>query len=525
MAGGYDKDVGERTALMHALGDERSQQLVQKAHREWLTALDAINDPVFMHDKDYRVMRSNRAYAERAGLSVKEVVGKLYYEMFPRLGGPLHGCLDAIQREGTFEEEINLESGEVFLSRAVSIRDEGGAYLYSLHIMEDITERKRSEKNLLKLNRALKLLSECNETLIHAEDELQLLREMCWVIVERGGYHAAWVGYPQQDAEKTIRVMAQYGLSQEHQPVVPFSWEDSERGQSPTGMAVRSGEIQVSQNVLEDSSCAPWFDQAIQLGVAACITLPLKKGREVFGSLSIYASETNAFNQDDIKLLKEMSEDLAFGIVTLRMGEEQRQGAERLRKGLEETVRVVATMVEMRDPYTSGHQQRVASLAKAIASEMGMHEEQKYGLYLAGLIHDLGKIQVPAEILSKPGRLTEMEFALIKAHPQTGYDVLKNIKFPWPIAQIVWQHHERLDGSGYPQGLKGGDILLEARILCVADVVEAMASHRPYRAGLGLQSALDEIRKNSGKFYDPEVVDACVKLFEQNKFPPPEDWA
>lgn len=525
MTDGYGGDVGERTVLMRAYDDERSQQMIKQAHREWLSALDAISDPIFMHDKDCRVMRSNRAYAKRAGMSVKEVVGKLYYEMFPKHDGQLPGCRDAIQREGTFEEEIKLESGEIFLSRIVSIRDDDGSYLYSLHIMKDITERKRNEENLLKLNRALRLLSKCNETLIHADDELQLLRDMCQVIVEKGGYHAAWVGYAQQDAEKTIQVVTQYGLAQEHQPIVPFSWGDGKFGQSPTGMAVRSGEIQVSQNIQEDPSCAPWCEQARQLGVASCVTLPLKKARGVFGSLSIYAAETNAFNQDETELLKEMSEDLAFGIVTLRAGEEQKQSAEKLRSGLEETVRVVATMVEMRDPYTSGHQQRVADLARAIATEMGMPEEQRYGLHLAGLIHDLGKIQIPAEILSKPGRLTETEFSLIKAHPQTGYDVLKNIKFPWPIAQIVWQHHERLDGSGYPQGLKGGDILLEARILCVADVVEAMASHRPYRPGLGLPTALDEIRKNRGKFYDSDVVDACVKLFEQNKFPPPEEWA
>jgi HD-GYP domain-containing protein (c-di-GMP phosphodiesterase class II) len=160
----------------------------------------------------------------------------------------------------------------------------------------------------------------------------------------------------------------------------------------------------------------------------------------------------------------------------------------------------------------------VAELARAIASEMGLSEERIDGLYMAGIIHDLGKISVPAEILSKPGRLSDAEFQLVKTHPQVGYDILKNIEFPWPIAQITLQHHERLNGSGYPQGLSGEDMLLEAKILAVADVVEAMASHRPYRAALGLQKALNEIFQNQGILYDYTVVAACLRLFNEKKF-------
>jgi len=174
--------------------------------------------------------------------------------------------------------------------------------------------------------------------------------------------------------------------------------------------------------------------------------------------------------------------------------------------------------VEMRDPYTSGHQQRVASIAKAIAKEMGMPKEQIEGILMAGLIHDLGKIAIPAEILAKPGPITETEFELIKSHPDVGYEILKNIEFPWPIAHIVLQHHERIDGSGYPSGLSGNQILMEAKILGVADVVEAMASHRPYRPALGIDVALQEISKNSGLLYDPDVADACLTIFRQKGF-------
>ena len=179
------------------------------------------------------------------------------------------------------------------------------------------------------------------------------------------------------------------------------------------------------------------------------------------------------------------------------------------------TVNALASTVEMKDPYTAGHQRRVTRLACAIAKEMGLPEERIEGIRMAGLIHDIGKINIPAEILAKPGLLSEIQYNMVKIHPQVGYDVLKEIKFPWPVAEIVLQHHERMDGSGYPHRSSGEEIILEARILAVADVVEAMSSHRPYRAAHGLEMALDEISSNKSTLFDPDVVDICLKLFEQ----------
>ena len=191
----------------------------------------------------------------------------------------------------------------------------------------------------------------------------------------------------------------------------------------------------------------------------------------------------------------------------------ERKQAQTWRKVLEGAIEAIAMTLEMRDPYTAGHQQRVARLACAIAEEMGLPQQQIDGLRIAGLMHDLGKVTIPAEILSKPSKLTETEFSIIKNHPQVAYDILKKIDFPWPVADIVLQHHEYLDGSGYPQGLKEKDILLEARILTVSDVVEAMASHRPYRPALGIERALDEIKFGKGTKFDASVVDACLAIF------------
>jgi PAS domain S-box-containing protein/putative nucleotidyltransferase with HDIG domain len=198
--------------------------------------------------------------------------------------------------------------------------------------------------------------------------------------------------------------------------------------------------------------------------------------------------------------------------------EEVKRGYEQLQETLISTVHALATTVEMRDPYTAGHQRRTTILACAMAEEMGLTEEQFDGLRMAGLVHDIGKISVPAAILNKPGSLSEIEFNIIKTHPQVGYNILKEIEFSWPVAQIVLQHHERLDGSGYPQGLRGEEIMLEAKILAVADVVEAMASHRPFRPALGIEAALEKIAKNQGILYEPEIVDVCKRLFTEKGF-------
>jgi len=197
---------------------------------------------------------------------------------------------------------------------------------------------------------------------------------------------------------------------------------------------------------------------------------------------------------------------------------DRKRAEERLHRALQGVIEALGQTTETRDLYTAGYQKRVTQLACAIASEMGLSEEHIEGIRIAGLVHDIDKMSIPAEILSKPSQLSEMEYGLIKAHPQIAYDVIKTITFPGPVAEIVLQHHERMAGSGHPQGLKGEEITLEARILAVADVVEVMASHRPYRPALGIDKALEEIAQNKETLYDPVVVGTCLRLFDEKKF-------
>jgi PAS domain S-box-containing protein/putative nucleotidyltransferase with HDIG domain len=229
-------------------------------------------------------------------------------------------------------------------------------------------------------------------------------------------------------------------------------------------------------------------------------------------------SEIGPFLKEEARLVNAAAELIGSIIERKQSQDDLKNSLETLKTAMEGIIQAMAMTTEMRDPYTAGHQRRVAKLASAIAEELGLNAEEIDGIRLAGIIHDLGKIYVPAEILSKPGHISDIEMSIIRTHPQVGHDILKSIAFPWPIAQMVQQHHERLDGSGYPLGLKGDDILLGARILSVADTVEAMASHRPYRPSLGIDVALEEINRNRGKFYESKIVETCIDLFEKKNF-------
>ncbi len=410
-------------------------------------------------------------------------------------------------------------------ARSNVICDKAGKPARSVGVLTDITQRKLDVVALQRANRALKTLSAGNDALVHASSESGLLHEVCRVIADKGGYRMAWVGYPRNDEEKTIVPMAWAGVEDGYLAAVKHTWADTEQGQRPIARALRSGKAEITRDVRDNPAFAVVQELMARPGYVSNLALPLLDGNGVIGAMSIFASEADAFDDAEVLLLQELAEDLAYGIATLRTREERDRIAHAhehheaiLRKSLEDSIQAIASTVEMRDPYTSGHQQRVAELAVALAREMGLPEERIHGLHLAGVVHDLGKISIPAEILAKPGKLTPIEFLLIKGHAQAGYEILKDIDFPWPIAAIVWQHHERLDGSGYPQGLKGADILLESSILAVADVVEAMGSHRPYRPTLGIDVALQEIERGRGIQYDPAVADACLKLFRERDY-------
>ena len=488
---------------------------------------------VFWKDRDLRYLGCNTLFANDAGLTCPdEVIGKTDFDLGWKDQAEIYRADDlrvmesGVPKLAYVEPQTTPDGQTIWLrSSKVPLRDASHNVIGILGIYEDITAQKRAQDAQKRLSRALNLLSKCNSVLVHSQNEQELLAKICQLAVEIGGYLMAWVGFAENDAAKTVRPVAQLGYEEGYLDHVNITWSDTEWGRGPTGTAIRTGITVVNQNCLANPNMAPWREAAIRRGYQSSIALPLVCENHVLGALTLYAPEPDAFNPEEVTLLEELANDLAYGIETLRTRAErdritfeQLHHVEILRQSLEDSIKAIVDTVEARDPYTAGHQSRVGLLAVAISKEIGLPEETIHGIALAASVHDLGKISVPAEILSKPGRLTDVEFQLMKEHVQRGYDILKDIKFPWPLATMVWQHHERMDGSGYPKGLKGDQILLESRILAVADVVEAMSSHRPYRPALGIGPALEEIGRGRGVLYDPSVVDACLKLFRERGY-------
>jgi putative nucleotidyltransferase with HDIG domain len=255
-------------------------------------------------------------------------------------------------------------------------------------------------------------------------------------------------------------------------------------------------------------------EQLLRAGILSYVTIPLRAADRLIGSLNLGFTTPDGPTEECAQIAEEVGNQLAIALRQAGLREEIEASCRRLSLALSQTVQALAAAAEVRDPYTAGHQKRVTELAVAIAEKLGLPSERIDGLQVAGLMHDIGKLAIPSELLSKPSKLTGTERALIQEHPKVAHEILQGIEFPWPVASIVFQHHERLDGSGYPLGLRGDDTLLESRILAVADVVEAMASHRPYRPALGVEAALEEIRGGKGKRYDAQAVDACIAVIE-----------
>ena len=305
-----------------------------------------------------------------------------------------------------------------------------------------------------------------------------------------------------------------------------LSWsEDEPGGKGPAGICIRTNEIQIVPDIEKSSVFAPRREHAMRYGIRSSVAVPFSVAGKVRGALFVYAARPNTFEAVAIEVFQHLAEQIGQGIHAIEREQllltERKNLANaelRLTEALSSMVAPMVTAMEMRDPYTAGHESRVADIAVAIGMEMGWPKERLHGLRVAAQVHDIGKISIPAQILTKPTKLTAGEWALIREHPETGYIILKDIPFAWPIAEIVHEHHERLDGSGYPLGLKGDAILPEAKVLAVADMVEAMASQRPYRQAIKLKIVLEQIEKEAGSLLDAKAVRACVTLFRKKHF-------
>lgn len=444
----------------------------RKAEEEYRTLFRQMLDGFALHEiicdgngnpVDYRFLAVNPAFERMTGLKSGEIVGKTILQVMPEMEPfwiEKYGKV-ALTGEATF-----FESYAKMLDRYYQVsafRPEPGKFAC---IFTDITEQKRAEKSLRESEEKFRNLFDHSSDAIMIHDLKGRFLEVNDVACERLGYS-----------------------------------REELMGMSPMDI-----------DAPEFAGKAPDRIRAIK-----------QKGRLVFESVHLCKDGSSIPVEINSRIIrfegKEAILSVARDVTSRKKSERDRRNTlERLRRVTGSVIDVIVGAVEARDPYTAGHQRRVGDLARAIATEMGLPPEEVEGIRIAGVIHDLGKISVPTEILSKPRKLNDMEFALVKEHPQKGYEILKEVDFDWPVADMVRQHHERLDGSGYPQGLEGDEIVPGAKILAVADVVEAMASHRPYRPNLGLDAALEEITSGRNVLYDSKVVDACLSLFNEKRY-------
>lgn len=455
---------------------KRAELAVRESEEKLSLFVEYAPSAIAMLDRDLRYVAYSRRWLADYGLGDQDLRGRSHYDVFPELPErwmEIHrACLAGETRRGDEDSFVRADGHTEWLRWEVHPWHDDNASVAGIIIFSEvITERKQAEQKLL--------ASEARYRELFA-----------------GNPHPMWVYDRETLAFIAVNDAAvrKYGYSREE------------------FMAMTIRDIRPAEDVphlLEKiSDVDRGFEQS-----------GIWRHRCRDGTLMDVEITSHVLDYDQRRAVLVLAHDVT---AQLRAEETIEDYVRRLEAAVLGTATAVAQMVELRDPYTAGHERRVGELSAAIAAEMGLDDNMQRGLRVAGAVHDVGKIVVPAEILSKPGRLTEVEYQLVQQHAQQGYEVLKDVAFPWPVAEVARQHHERLDGSGYPRGLKGDEILLEARIMAVADVVESMSTHRPYRPGLGIGKALAEIEGNAGRLYDTGAATACLRLFRDRGYEIPD---
>ncbi len=473
----HRKDIGAEMILL-AIEDITERKKVEKnltvTEAKYQELVRNANSIILRMDPEGKVLFFNEFAQKFFGYTEEEMLGRsVVGTIVPKPESGRRDLDSMIKDIGTNPENyINNENENIrrngeriwvaWTNRAV--RDDFGNVTEILCIGNDITEHKRLENLLMESEERYRRLFET------ASDGIVLLEK-----------HEGKITHANPATEKMVGYTKKESIGHKLRDI---------------GVLLDMGDFQTLMQNLNRIGIINYTDVLIET----------KSGQHI--SADIYLVDRATLVQCNIRDITDRKQ----------AEEELRQTLERLRKAVGATIQVLVSAVEARDPYTAGHQIRSAALADTIAAEMGLSQEKIEGIRIAGSIHDIGKLSIPAEILAKPTKLSKSEFLLIKEHARHGYEILKEVESPWALAEIVYQHHERMDGSGYPRKLKGNEILMEARIMAVADVVESMASYRPYRPALGIDVALNEIEKNRGVLYDDAVVDACLRLFREKGF-------
>jgi PAS domain S-box-containing protein/putative nucleotidyltransferase with HDIG domain len=491
-----------------SLADEMSAEF--EVDGDLRSVLDSLPYPLMLVDEAHNIVLTNRAAAAFTGKTAMELEGTYCPRSIHGTDDPIAYCpLEESVSTGTAcEKTVFLAEHNIWIETGIyptAYESDTGKRVY-VHTVKDISERERSKQDLERQSRVratlydlmrLSLSDDSRENILGAF--LDRLFDIPWLALERKG--AIFLA----DGPHRLKLAAERNLAtsllETCQFIVP--------GRCMCGRAFESGET-VFANAMDERHDVRFEGMADH----GHYCVPMISNNQVVGILNLYLPLGHEYSVDEVAFLESVADLLAGFTARVTAKMEREQALAEVRQTLRATVTAIGRLLEARDPYTAGHQQRVADVADLIAKHLGWPEDARRPLRLAARLHDVGKIIVPAEILAKPGRLSAPEFAVIKMHAEVGYSILQDISFPWPIADIVHQHHEKLDGSGYPKGLTGADIQIEARILCVADVLEAVASLRPYRAGLGVGKAIEILQEGQGTLFDALAVTAAAELHE-----------
>ncbi len=461
---------------------------------------------------DCRFLDVNPAFSRLMGLPA-ESVGKTLREVLPESDPFWVRTYGDVVRTGRTASFVRFAPLLDRIFEVVAYRTSRNRFAV---LFRDITELERARERAEHLNRVLRSIREINRLIVAERDRSRLLKKVCDLFVDERGYLATWAAL--FDEREGLVSFASSGGDPHVIHVIPVI-DMIREGFLPPCAAETLTENPFAELRGREPCCLSCSAGGVRTERPLFLIRLEREGR-IYGILGVAFPDGVEPDEEERELLREVADDVAFALSLIEAEEARKQDQEalaesylKIRQAQEGTIAVLARTVESRDPYTAGHQERTARLARALAERLGLPSPGREAVLFAARLHDIGKIRVPSEILNKPGRLSRLELAMVREHPEAGWEILKDIDFPWPVAEIVRQHHERLDGSGYPRGLAGGTIRLEARIIAVADVVEAMSSHRPYRPAPGLAAALEEIQAGAGKRYDAAVVRACVALF------------
>jgi PAS domain S-box-containing protein/putative nucleotidyltransferase with HDIG domain len=519
----------EYIQMLQHLVISQAQELTEN---RFLTLVNNLPQKICVKDVNSVYMISNNSYAEDLGINAIDIVGKTDFDFFPpELAARYQSDDKRVMAEKaviTVEEPYQTKGRDLWIQTTKApMFDQNGNVSGVVVIFDDITQHKMDLELIHRRTWALEALGRSNKALIFAKTENELIHKVCESITYQDFYLLAWFGWAIHDEKQSISIVASSGSASKYVDDLQVSWGDNELGNGPTGKSIRLGLAQINNILSQNIAFSPWKSKAEKLGIRSSVSLPVRIEGKVAGALTVYAKDVNAFGSDEVELFEELAAHLGYGIESRRTALayeaelfSREQQARLLEKSMEDALMAISSTLEYRDPYTAGHQKNVADLSVIIGRELGLDESRIHGLYLAAIVHDIGKIQLPTEILVKPTKLSPQEFRLIQTHPEVGYNILSKIDFPWPLAEIIRQHHEYLDGSGYPRGLKADEILFESKILTVADIVESMSSDRPYRPALGIDVSITQINSMRGNKLDERVVDACIAVLKRDEYIP-----